>query len=318
MTNMKDRMMGSFLGLIVGDSYGQPWEFLPRDSYTVSPDMQPNENFQLAKGSFTDDSSMMMCLAESLAQKNTFDWQDQMERYLLWRTDGYLSVNGKCFDVGRTISMSLSKYLFWQRTGKTMDGNLVFDDDQVFIGVAGAMNAGNGSIMRLAPIPIFYHYDIELAKKYARLSSQITHATPECTESAALLAEIIVKLLNGGDKESSLICNDSQFSCQKVKAIAMGEYKKKSRDEIQTSGYVIHTLEAALWGFYKYHSFEIGAIVLAGMGMDVDTVLAVYGSIAGSFYGVSSIPRRWINDLQKKEMIQSIMTPFLNLIIKNK
>lgn len=316
-----NRMLGCFFGGIAGDAYGSAYEFKGRDTYEVSPDMEETV-FGLPPGSFTDDSSMMLCLAVSLTENENFSPVDQMERYVRWRRDGYMSSCPKrgCFDIGRTTSMAISKFHYAQEQFSRNNDDGFFS---AYHGLDGEYDSGNGGIMRLAPVPIVYHYDVEAAGHFSMLSSKVTHASAECLEAATLMGEIIAKLLQGqGKREASLKAASKQddqhkqhnqqehnqqdsdkenvrFSCPSVQSIYMGTYLEKTRAEIKTSGYVIDSLEAALWAFHLTETFEDGMMLLAGCGSDVDTVCCIYGQIAGAFYGYFAIPKRWVNSLQR-------------------
>lgn len=300
-----DRKLGAFFGGVVGDAYGSQYEFLPRDSYRVSPDMGRNV-FGLPPGSFTDDSSMMLCLAASLGVKKAFDPSDQMERYVRWWRDGYMSSSDerRCFDIGRTTSIALQK--FYNQT-KDSGGT----PRSPYVGSEDHWESGNGGIMRLAPIPIYYSDNADQAREYAILSSKVTHASPECLDAAALMSDVMVHLLNGGQKHS-MPHTEGRYATPAVKAIASLKFLSKDRGEVKTTGYVIHTLEAALWAFHKSKTFEEGMMVLVGMGGDVDTVCCVYGQIAGAFYGYSGIPERWVKSLRKQHMLWQVARVLTN------
>ena len=337
-----NKVLGSIYGGIVGDAFGSAYEFKRRDTYTVTKNMERNV-FGLAAGSFTDDTSMMLCLLDSLTVKKGFHWKDQMDRYVNWYLHGYLSVNGKCFDIGGTTKRSLGKFMCHYDKYKCLDelpgtllsnasgvkGTLLSNASGVkgtcalndtCIGCSGEYDSGNGAIMRLCGIPLFYRNDMKKAMEYSRLSSQVTHASPECLECAELMTEIIIGLLikTMGKSKSTyskeIIINTNHYKQEKVISIAKGEYQSKSRDQIKTSGYVIDTLEAAMWAFYKFDTFERGIIELAGMGADTDTVCCVYGCIAGVYYGMDAIPKRWLNDLQGKGIIKGIIEPFMDTL----
>jgi ADP-ribosyl-[dinitrogen reductase] hydrolase len=168
--------------------------------------------------------------------------------------------------------------------------------------------------MKLCPVPLFFYYDIDLAKHYARLSSKITHAHPECLESADMMGEIIVKMLTANSKEFQI--DPMQYTEEKVRSIARGDYKTKTRDQIFTTGYVIHTLEAALLAFHKFDTFEEGVLHIYTMGSDTDSVASVFSQVAGAYYGFHAIPKRWINQLQQSKMIMSVLKPFVDLVLK--
>jgi len=309
-----NRIYGCMLGGIVGDALGSAYEFTTRDQYTVHRDMQANV-FGLPPGSFTDDSSMMLCLAASFIEKKTFDQRDQMRRYAAWMGSGYMSSSDErgCFDIGKTTAKAIAAYneatREAQRTGNT-------DDVPRYYGSHDSRFSGNGGIMRLAPVPIVYRNDLHLARVRAAESSAVTHASVECEESAMLMAEVIVQLLNGVDKKNLIYSDD--YVRPNVAAIAQKRFLDKRRDEILTTGYVIHTLEAALWAFYTTESFEGGMMLLAGMGGDVDTVCCVYGQIAGACYGYDAIPRRWLNSLQKPELLADITVRIAQIVIDDR
>ncbi len=304
---LQNRMLGSFLGGITGDAYGSYAEFKERDSYEISRNMETTV-FGLPPGSFTDDSSMMLCLAASLSETGKFSPKDQMTKYAEWRRNGYMSsceARG-CFDIGGTTSKAISRFVYaqeqWERNGND-DG--LFED---YHGLDGEFDAGNGGIMRLAPVPIFFHHDIQLARKYSALSSKVTHASPECLESATVMGEVIALLLRGKTKDEVMDLlgakeTISRLQCPRVVDICRSDYRRKSRDQIKTTGYVIDSLEAALWAFDGTDTFEKGMILLGGCGGDADTVCCIFGQIAGAYYGYKAIPKRWVDALQRRDLL---------------
>lgn len=304
-SSLPDRILGCFIGGIVGDSFGAAYEFKDRDSYKVGSDMGTTV-FGMPPGSFTDDSSMMLCLAASLIETGTFAPHDQMDRYARWRRDGYMSSDEKrgCFDIGKTTSKAISRFVYereqWERNGEKAEY-------REYYGLTGEYDSGNGGIMRLSPVPIFYFGDIEEAGRFSELSSKVTHASQECLEAANVMGQIVVSLLQGRSKSESVLNLPASLAagmpCKKIIYICNATYLDKSRAQIATSGYVIDTLEAALWAFMRTETFEDGMMLLAAMGGDVDTVCAVYGQIAGAHYGYEAIPKRWANALQRIDLI---------------
>lgn len=310
--DVRDRMYGCFLGAVVGDAFGSAYEFKQRDTYKVSPNMEMTV-FGLPAGSFTDDSSMLLCLAESLIVKKGFDPVDQMERYVKWWTDGYMSSSPErgCFDIGRTTRVALGRFLSDKKQNKPIDGQY---------GLDGEFDSGNGGIMRLAPIPILYWIDVDIAGSCSALSSKTTHASTECLECATLMGRAVALLLQGRQKSDvldDLKKSEPIVTSTKIQDICSGSYLQKSRDDISTSGYVVHTLEAALWAFFKTSTFEQGMLLLAGMGGDVDTVCCVYGQLAGAFYGLSAVPTRWKQSLQRLDLLCDICARLVALAIKD-
>ncbi len=314
-------MLGCFLGGIVGDAYGSYAEFKERDTYVISKDMEITV-FGLPPGSFTDDSSMMLCLAASFVETGKFSPIDQMERYSRWRRDGYMSssVERGCFDIGRTTARAIAQYdkEVYDRTLNTTG----HDDtpETEYFGRNGEYDAGNGGIMRLAPVPIFYYNDVEKAGHYSALSSKVTHASQECLESAEVMGKMIALLLCGAGKLQATVDVESMrknLRCDKVIAICNGTYLEKRRQNIKTTGYVIDSLEAALWAFHCTDTFEKGLILLGGCGGDADTVCCIYGQIAGAFYGYQSIPKRWVGTLQRAKMVAKVAFDLITVAKRN-
>ncbi|KAL7747733.1 hypothetical protein RI367_006851 [Sorochytrium milnesiophthora] len=292
-----DRMLGSLLGGIVCDAFGATYEFRPRDTYTVAPNMQYVKTYDLPAGSFTDDSSMMLCLAASLSECNAFVPLDQIKRYADWYQRGYMSAAPErgCFDIGRATREAIRRYIEHQKQ-HTTDAPSPERQEQLYFGSDNKFASGNGGIMRLAPVPVYYWRYGDEAIEYCRLSSKVTHASAECLDAAALMGRILLMGINGASKQDMLDNADfeDRVTSASVKALCRGEYKSKTRDAISTSGYVIHTLEAALWAFNSAPDFTTGALTLAAMGDDVDTVCCVYGQIAGSHWGTAALPQQWL------------------------
>ncbi len=275
---MKDKFEGALVGLAVGDAVGTTLEFKPRGTFDPITDMEGGGPFRLRKGEWTDDTSMALCLANSLLTKKGFDPEDQMNRYCNWLRVGYMSSTGDCFDIGGTVMNALDKYI---------------EDLDPFSGSIDEDSAGNGSLMRLAPIPIFYASNRELAVKYAGESSRTTHGTAECIDSCRLFASLIIEAYTATSKEDIFKQCDYEAYAPKVIGIANSAFLSKSYDELTGSGYVIESLESALWCFVNSESFEEAILLSANIGNDADTTAAICGQIAGAYYGFSGIPEKW-------------------------
>ena len=287
--DLTDRMRGCLLGLAVGDAVGTTVEFKPRGSFPDLTDMVGGGPFALEPGQWTDDTSMALCLATSLFEKNGFDARDQIERYCRWADEGYLSSRGDCFDIGSTVSGALGRY--------KSSGN-------PFAGSRDPYSAGNGSIMRLAPVPMFYYPDQEQACHYAAESSRTTHGTLECLDACRFMAGVICIALGGhGRQEVHLGQKDSFSGAPGILAIAQGGYQSRKREGIRGSGYVVESLEAALWCLDRTDDFESAILEAANLGDDADTTAAVCGQIAGALYGESGIPGEWLEKLFMREEI---------------
>lgn len=290
----KDRFDGCLIGLAVGDALGTTVEFSAPGTFEPVTDMIGGGVFGLEAGQWTDDTSMALCLAESLIRQQGFDAADQMRRYTNWYKVGYMSSTGECFDIGGATRSALERFV---RTGEPYSGS------------SDPMTAGNGSIMRLAPVAMAYAHQPAEAVRYAGLSSRTTHAALESVEACEVLAAIVVAGLRGADKATMLSPETMKrwrtepglsFS-PAIEEVVSGSYQRKEPPEIQGSGYVVRSLEAALWAFYKSSSFAEGALLAVNLGDDADTTGAVYGQIAGAYYGQSDIPAHWQDKLAMKE-----------------
>jgi len=289
---LASRQRGCLLGLACGDAVGTTVEFCERGGFPPVTDMTGGGPFCLPVGAWTDDTSMALCLASSLVELGRFDPADQMRRYCQWHENGYLTSTGRCFDIGLTVRESLARF---QRSGNPFSGR---PDPQ---------SAGNGCIMRLAPVPMFFHPDSAEAARWAGESSRTTHGAPECVESCQLLAAMICASLSGASKDEVLFSHDlSTFQSAKVRAIAAGEYRNKSAKGISGSGYVIHCLEASAWCFWQSKSFRDAVLLAVNLGDDADTTGAVCGQIGGAFYGEEGIPAEWLSRLVMVDDIRSL------------
>ena len=291
-SNDSNRFRGCLLGLAVGDAVGTSVEFKARGSFGLVTDMVGGGPFGLKAGQWTDDTSLALCLAESLIEKQGFDALDQAERYVRWYRDGHLSSTGACFDIGNATASALLRF---ERTGDPFSGS------------TDPHSAGNGSIMRLAPVPMFFYPNAEQAVRNASESSRTTHAADECLDACSLYAYMLVKALDGQPKDDILFGADNAVLMQgrspKIHAIAAGEYRDKAEDQIKGSGYVVESLEAALWCFHKTDNFRDAILKAVNLGDDADTTAAVCGQIAGAFYGESGIPADWLDKLYMRDAI---------------
>ncbi len=287
-----DRYRGCLLGLAVGDAVGTTLEFKARGTFAPLTEMVGGGPFGLPAGAWTDDTSMALCLATSLLETGGFDARDQMARYCDWRDTGYLSSTGECFDIGGTVSDALSRYT---ATGEP------------FAGSTDPQSAGNGSIMRLAPVAMFYAPDEARVLRYCAESSRTTHGAAECVDACRLLGSILLRALGGAGKRALLTPADAcALSTPRIRAIANGDYMRKEEADIRGDGYVVRSLEAALWCFWTTDSFEAAILRAANLGDDADTTAAICGQVAGAFYGQSGIPGRWLSKLVMADAIQTL------------
>ncbi|MEW6010338.1 MAG: ADP-ribosylglycohydrolase family protein [Euryarchaeota archaeon] len=290
----QDRMYGSLLGLAVGDALGAPVEFNAPGSFKEVTGFREGGSHNLKAGEWSDDTSLALALAKSLIDSKGFDPQDQMERYLAWYQEGYLSVNGECFDIGNTTREALEHFA---------------DTQEPYSGPDHKYSAGNGSLMRIAPIPIYFFSKKEEVLKYARLSSCTTHKHPLVVECCTYFAHLLWRALLGEDKDKLLSPDNHPFTDEinlELKEVIKGSYKTKNPPQIKARGYVVLSLEAALWAFYNSDNFKSGALLAVNLGDDADTVGAIYGQLAGAYYGKKSIPLEWLDKLACYDFIMDL------------
>jgi ADP-ribosyl-[dinitrogen reductase] hydrolase len=294
-----DRAKGSLLGLAVGDALGAAVEFMRPGSFEPLTGMRGGGALGLQAGEWTDDTSMALCLAESLVTCGRCDPHDQMERYLRWYRHGHLSSTGACVDIGVTVRESLERY---ERSGEP------------YAGLTDPRLAGNGSLMRLTPVVIWHAADPAEATLRAAESSRTTHATEAAVDSCRYFAGLLIGAMAGVQKDTLLGpqwspvpgAYDTEPLHAAVAEVARGSFRRKAPPEIKGTGYVVESLEAALWAFLTTESFERGALAAANLGNDADTTAAVFGQLAGAYYGVASIPAQWRMQLVKRALIEDL------------
>lgn len=288
---LRDRYLGSLLGLACGDAVGTSVEFMARGSFAPLTDMVGGGPFGLIPGKWTDDTSMALCLAESLLYCKGFDAKDQMSRYCNWWQWGYLSSTDECFDIGITTRQALQTFLV---------------SANPFAGSTDPNTAGNGSLMRLAPVVLFFYTNIESIVHFSAESSRTTHAASEAIDSCRLFGFILAQALAGKSKDEFKTIVTTIVQEQKVASIASGSYIEKPLSLIRGTGYCIESLEAALWCFHKNDDFSATVLAAANLGDDADTTAAIAGQIAGAYYGYNGIPESWLAKLHMREKIQSL------------
>ena len=297
--NLRDRYRGALIGLAVCDALGTTLEFKSPGRFKPITDVIGGGPFGLKPGQWTDDTSMALCLAESLVQKRGFDPVDQLERYVRWYRDGHLSSTGECFDIGTTTADALHRF---EQT------------HEPFCGSKDPHAAGNGSIMRLAPVPLFFAGQPTEAIEKSGQSSRTTHGARACVDACRYLGAMICGAVRGTSKDDLLSERytpapgawDEQPLSVEIDEIALGSFKRKNPPEIRGTGHVVRSLEAALWAFFNGSDFREGALLAVNLGDDADTTAAVCGQLAGAHYGIGGIPAAWLHRLAGRSMIEQM------------
>ena len=286
----RDRARGALLGLAVGDALGVPLEFSDRDTHPLVTEIIGGGPFSLEPGCWTDDTSMALCLAESLLEDPQLDQPDLMNRFVRWWRTGENSVTGRCFDIGNATKAALARF--------ETSGRIHVDPDP--------LKAGNGSLMRLSPVALVSGRDHVLAMDLARRQGDCTHGAPSCRDACSHFADLLVGAIGGETKHACFTRDHTECATAEVAAIMRGSYRQKSRNEVRSTGYVVDTLEAALWAVWTSDSFEEALVKAVNLAGDSDTIGAVAGQLAGALWGASAIPARWLHKLAWREKIEAM------------
>jgi ADP-ribosylglycohydrolase len=305
---MTNHHRGALIGLAVGDALGAAVEFSSPGSFAPVTGYRSGGPHGLIAGEWTDDTSMALALADSMASVG-WDLNDQARRYVEWWKTGKYSVNGRCFDIGITTSSALSRS--------------VADQDALASGDASERASGNGSIMRLAPVPVahadLYPDKIEELSRLADESSLPTHASEQCRSACRYLAAVLAALIRGEDRDSVLspdwkalqLLNDIKLLHPLIQEVAEGSFRHKQPPAIEGSGWVVKSLEAALWAFHDADTFEEAVLRAVNLGDDADTTGVVCGQLAGAFWGESQIPGSLRSGLARMDMLDSALAGIL-------
>ncbi len=288
-----DRAIGALLGLAAGDAVGTTLEFERPGHFTPIDDLVGGGPFRLKPGEWTDDTSMALCLAESVLDRGGMDLSDQLRRYLLWRDQAYLSSNGRLFDIGNTTSSQLERF---RRSGEVVDPH----PDQA--------SAANGSLMRLAAVPVRWCSDVGQAAQESGRSSLTTHPADRPVDACRLLGAMVAALVGGASFEEVTSPAFWSFGTlhPEVAEIAHGTWKSKQPPQIRGTGYCIDALEAALWAVGGADNFRSAVLRAANLGDDADTTAAIAGQLAGARWGAGGVPGPWRDKIAHAGRIVSL------------
>lgn len=295
----KQRYISTLVGLAIGDCLGVTLEFKRRGTFPRHTDIVGGGPFEFKAGEFSDDTSMALCLAQSLIDCSGFDARDQLTKYYQWVVHGYMSSNDKpAVDVGRTCGESIIRFAHTDQIDAPVD----------------EMGAGNGSLMRLAPVAMFYAHAPLKAIEMCGDSSRTTHGAQEAVDACKYFGFLIVGALRGLNKEQ--ILDDSFYPrvtslTPKIADIALGKFKILDEHELKPSGYVVESLKCALWAIHNSCDYESAVIKAVNLGGDADTIGAITGMLAGALY--QNIPDRWTQKLVKRDLIEDLAAKLFEL-----
>jgi ADP-ribosyl-[dinitrogen reductase] hydrolase len=277
----RDRALGALLGLAVGDALGAAIEFSAKPRLALLSDLEAGGPHRLERGQWTDDTAMALALADSLHHDPALDVSDLMRRFVGWHERGTYSCTGVCFDIGNATRAALDAF---RRTGSALAGS------------PDPNTAGNGALMRLAPVAIRHWRDRAELARIAELQTRTTHAAPATLHASDVFATMLADAIAGLSLNTVL----ASAAAERIE----GGWRGLHRDRIRGSGYVVHALQAAVWAVAHTTDFRSAVLLAANLGEDADTTAAVAGQLAGAIYGASGIPAAWLDALAWRERLE--------------
>ena len=302
-------------GFSIGDALGVPVEFLKREviKEIKVENMLGYGSHNMPPGTWSDDTSMMLATLDSISEKESLDYNDLMNRFCMWYFSGYYTATGDLFDIGNTTIKSLFNYM------KTKDVNKC--------GCAGNRDNGNGSLMRIIPAVLFcYDNNLNYFEKEKLINnvSSLTHSHEISLLGCNIYADYLINILNGQSKEdayTNLQKNEYSNFSEETKKLYSNILEKSIKDfavdNVYSTGYIVYTLEAVFWSILNNNNYYSSVISAIRLGNDTDTIGALTGGLAGVLYGYNTIPKKWIEKLKNKELINNIITKY-NINIHNK
>ncbi|KAJ5972103.1 ADP-ribosylation/Crystallin J1 [Penicillium vulpinum] len=315
--SLKSRVQGAIWGVCVGDALGGPVQFKDPGTFQPVKYLRYVAPFDQPAGSYSDDGSMTLALACSFSKSEMqYNQELSVRHFVDWLTTGRFGTANHSWDVGRSTRTSLNT---WIKFG-IEEGDFEFAQTMVIGRLNYPEHSGNGSLMRIVPIGLAYWYDSETAREVARRHSQVTHPSLACVEACEAYTELVCKIMNGQTKKQLFFAlsqfpftqPDLEKRMSRYRYKTLNDWKLKEPSDMTSSGWVVDTLECALWAFFKYDTWKEGALAVVNLGGDSDTAGAVYGGFAGCFYGFDSIPPSWVEGMKNKGVIESITDTFAN------
>ncbi|MCC5943898.1 MAG: ADP-ribosylglycohydrolase family protein [Bernardetiaceae bacterium] len=305
----KNQVLDALLGVCVGDAVGVPYEFKSREAMQASPatDMIGYGTYNQRPGTWSDDSSLTFCLAESLL--HGYDLKDMSKRFIRWKEDTYWSARGRVFDIGITTSQALSRLYSLITNGQAQA--LAMQKLS-----ANEFDNGNGSLMRILPL-LFYIKGKNIEKQFELVweVSALTHRHIRAAMSCMIYLKIAEKLLQGEDKiaayestriEIKALWNSIQFPMQEQEhfiKVIQNDIRDTPIEELKTGGYVIEVLESSIWFFLQKDNYRDTILSIINLGHDTDTSAAIAGGLAGLYYGKAGIPEAWVSQIARLDDI---------------
>lgn len=303
-----NKIYNGIMGLVVGDALGVPVEFKKRDTYKVT-DMIGYGTYNQPLGTWSDDSSLTLATLDSMARVGRVNLDDIMQNFVYWLNDGMFTPYGKVFDVGGGTKMAINRFITGVPASKC--------------GGKTRMDNGNGALMRILPVAMLPD---RTYKQIDILSvAHLTHAHFISDFACLVYAAIVENLMNGENKEEAVSAGvqSLQHNIEIVSVLAdynrLPNIQQLERAEVRSSGYVVDTLEAALWCFLKTDNYRDCVLAAVNLGEDTDTIATIAGGLAGIYYGYSGkngIPDEWIEQIARKDWIAEVCEEFEKVISK--
>lgn len=298
--------MGVMFGWAIGDALWAPIEFKDPKEFEPIVDYKDSDDGEILAWERTDDTSMTLCLAQSLINKKWFDIVDQLELYLKWFEEGYMSLKTYPLWIWNQTADQINFYKMYKRWELVRKH---WEDDFSWLKMDW-----NWSLMRIGPIPLAYLWNPELAIHYAWESSKSTHHTDICIDACKYYTWLIIWAMDWVDKNELLKAYYSPVNSyreehkitEELISVVEWSYKTKNKNELIADWYVVNSLEVALWWFYNFDSFEEWLINVVNLWYDSDTNWCIYWFLAWAYYGYENIPSRWKSTIVKKELIKDI------------
>lgn len=292
------------LGHAVGDALGVPVEFCDRHELDEAPvtDMEGFGTYPYPAGCWSDDTSMSLAALDSLAG-GVVNYDDIMGKFGAWYYNDMYTPTGEMFDVGNTCSYAIENYFVHHNPAEKC-------------GLSGEQSNGNGSLMRIHPFVLYACAKRMAVDEWSELimkASALTHAHDRSEVGCLIYSFVMMELLNGMGKNG--ITNGLKKAEQYLsictefvsyKRIFRKDFSDLPRDEIRSSGYIVDTLEAAIWCVLTTDNYRDCVLKAVNLGDDTDTVASITGALAGALYGYDSIPKEWINTLRCRDYIEAM------------
>lgn len=302
MSNIRDAVWG----FIVGDALGVPYEFTERAIMKRYPaaDMVGYGTYDQPSGTWSDDSSLMMLVLENIINKGTS--KDLAALFIRWYKEGYMTAHGNVFDIGDTTKKAFE--------------NLIRDKKPLFSAEHKNCAAGNGTLMRC--LPYAFKKDLDATMFEMVFNNSITHRNNICDLCCYFYVKMMRSILEGSDKQRAMesaigflkygwritdASDEYQSVHRKFKRIMDKDFKRVLESEIESTGYVLSTLEAAVWCFLNTSNYKNAVLKAVNLGGDTDTIAALTGGLAGLYYGYKNIPEVWINKIVNKKIINNLL-----------